>query len=441
MVSTLSETFGFSKALATVVALLIVAICFFAVVWFVRSAPPSVLTISSGRPGSTYLRYAYQYRKILADHGVELRVLPSAGSQENLHRLQSAQSGVDIGFVQGGIAAGENLDDLVSLGSIAYQPMLIFYRSLTPMNRLSELAEKRIAVGAKGSGTRALALTLLQANGITGPPATLLDLDADTAAATLLQGNVAAIFLMGDSASAQTLRTLIRAPNIQLYHFPQADAYIRKFTYLNKMELPEGSIDLGKDLPAHDMALIGPTVELVARKDLNAAMSDLLIEVAQEVHGNASIIQKRGEFPAPLEHEFKISDDALRYYKSGKGFMYRAVGSFWLASLINRILVAFLPVVLVLIPAIRFFPSAYKWRVRLRFYHCYRRLIRIEREAFGELTGEKRQDLLQRLDELEEAVNKLKVPASFADQFYALRGYIMFVRGRLNNPATAAKTG
>jgi hypothetical protein len=324
---------------------------------------------------------------------------------------------------------------LVSLGSIAYQPLWVFYRSPAPINRLSELGGQRIALGAPGSGTHALALTLLQANGITGAPTTLLNLDADAAAAGLLAGTLDAIFLMGDSAPIQTLRTLIHSPDLQIYNFTQADAYIRHYTYLNKIELPEGSIDLGKDLPAHDTVLIGPTVELVARKGLNSAISDLLIEIAQEVHGKAGLLQKNGEFPAPLEHEFTISDDALRYYKSGKGFTYRTIRNFWLASLINRIAVAFLPLVLVLVPAIRFFPSAYKWRVRMRFYHYYRRLIRLEREAAGALPPEQRQDLLRRLDEIEEGVNKLKVPASFADQYYGLRGHITFVRDRLKAPA------
>ena len=123
----------------------------------------------------------------------------------------------------------------------------------------------------------------------------------------------------------QTLRTLVRSPDVQLYTFAQADAYVRRYAYLDRMELPEGSIDLGKNLPAQDVVLIGPTVELVARKGLHPALSDLLLEVAREVHGKTGLLQKRGEFPAPLEHEFTISDDATRYYKSGKGFLYRSV--------------------------------------------------------------------------------------------------------------------
>jgi len=439
LVAMLIETFGLSPAVASAVALFIVVICLLAVVWFFRSAPPRKLTISSGPEGSSFQRVAEAYRKRLAQHGVELLIVPSAGSQANLEQLKSAKSGVDIGFVQGGPVGSENLDDLISLGSVAYQPLWVFYHSFTKINRLSELEGKRLAIGPTGSGTHGLALTLLQANGITGAPTTLLDFDASEASAALLDGKVDAIFLMGDSASTQTLRTLLRTPDVQLYNFTQADAYVRRFAYLNKMEFPEGSIDLGKDLPAQDIEIIGLTVELVARKGLNPALSDLLIEVAQEVHGRASLLSKRGEFPAPIEHQFKISDDAQRYYKSGKGFLYRKIGSFWLASLINRILVAFLPVVFVLVPALRFFPSAYKWRIQMKLYHFYRRLLRVEKDFFGVHTREQEQALDQRLNEIEEAVNKLKVPASFADQYYGLRNHIMFVRERLKKPTAEGR--
>ena len=162
--------------------------------------------------------------------------------------------------------------------------------------------------------------------------------------------------------------------------FEQADAYTRRFNYLNKLRLPEGALDFGKNLPAHDVWLIGPTVELVARPDLNAAVSDLLLEAASQVHGKATIFQNQGEFPAPLMHEFSISPDALRYYKSGKTFLYRKL-PFWIASLTNRILVALAPVILVLIPGLRLVPAAYKWRSQLRIYRWYRKLLVLEREV------------------------------------------------------------
>lgn len=431
-VASLIDTFGFSPALATLASLGIGLVCVLAVAWVVRSAPPRTLVISAGPEGSTFRRFADAYRERLAKHEITLEVLESQGSAENLARLQSHEPRVDIAFVQGGLAKKAKIDHLVSLGSVAYQPLWVFYRNPTPITRLSELAGKRVAIGAVGSGTHDLALALLAANGITGDPTILVDLDARAAAAGLTAGRLDAIFLMGDSGPIQTLRTLVQTPEVQAFNFTQADAYLRRFDFLSRITLPEGAMDLGKNLPARSITLVGPTVELLARDDLNSALSDLLLDVAKEVHGQANILQKRGEFPAPLEREYKISEDARVYYKSGMGYFYRLFDSFWVASMLNRILVAIIPLALVLIPAIRFLPVLYRWSVQLKIYRCYRPLLRIERDAVAPLTPERGQELLEQLGEVEEEVNKLRMPASFAFQFYELRGHLAFVRARLH---------
>ena len=431
VVTSLIETFGFSPLLASTVVVFLAALAVLAVVWVMRSAPPRTLVLASGPAGSSFQRWAVEYQKALAAHGVTLQDQPSAGSLDNLKRLQAASSPADIGFVAGGATGGQKLVGLVSLGSIAYQPLMIFYRSAAPIPRLAELAGKQVAVGAAGSATRALALQLLSANGITGAPTVFSNLDAEAAATALLDGKLDAVFLMGDSASTQTLRSLVRAPEVQLFDFNQADAYVRRYPYLSKLELPEGSFDLGKNLPSQDIELVGTTVELVARADLNPALSDLLLEVAQEVHGRAGLFQKRGEFPAAQEHDFPLSEDALRYYKSGKGFFYRTIPSFWLASLASRLLVVVVPLALILIPALRMLPVVYRMSIRLRILRCYRPLLRMERDLAGPLDPGQIKELHQRLDEIGESVDHLKVPASFADQFYDLRTHIVFVRQRL----------
>ena len=428
---TFTETFGLGREAAITAILLITVVIGFAIAWFVQSAPPDSITITAGPEGSAYQSIADKYRPILARNGVALKVLSSQGSQENLKRLADPSIHVDIGFVQGGVTNGVDAGKLVSLGSVSYSPLLVFYRSATPVELLSGLAGKRLSIGPVGSGTRALSLALLDANGIQpGGTTTLLDMGAEDATKALMDGTIDAVFMMGDSASPQTMRKLFRTPEVQLMDFTQADGYTRRIHYLNKLELPRGCVDFGKDIPAHDVQLVGPTIELIARPDLHPALSDLLLEAAAEVHGRATLFQRRGEFPAPVEHEFHISPDALRYYKSGKSFFYRHF-PFWLASLVNRILVVFVPVVLVLIPGLRLIPAAYRWRVRLLIYRWYRALLKLEREPYEELTREKREEFLKRLDHIETEVNRMKVPASFADQFYALRVNISFVRGRL----------
>lgn len=422
-----------SRTASLAVVCFVAGVLGLAIFWSVHLAPPSVITLTSGPPGSSFEANALRYRAILASNGVTLKILPSQGSLENLQRLENPASNVDIGFVQGGVAEGTEAEKLVSLGSLSYEPLLVFYRGSNSITMLSQLEGKRLAIGAEGSGTRALALTLLLTNGISPGGSTAIEtLDADAGAQALLAGKVDAVFVMSDSASIQTMRTLLRTPGVRLMSMVQADAYARRFRYLNKLRLPEGSIDLGKNLPSQDVWLIGPTVELLAKPDLNPAISDLLLEAAREIYGRAGLFQNQGEFPAPLVHEFKISADALRYYKSGKTFLYREL-PFWLASLVNRILVAVVPVVLVLIPALRLIPWAYRWRIQLRIYRWYRKLLILEREVAPELAPQKRLELGSRLDEIENVVRHMKVPASFANLFYMLRGHIDYVRVKLAN--------
>ena len=433
-----TEIFGLGRAAALSAVLLISLFTIFAIFWFFHSAPPRTIIITSGPEDSIFRRNAEKYGKILARNGVKMNILPSQGSLANINRLANPAFKVDIGFVQGGVAGVLDIDKLTSLGSVSYEPLFVFYRSARPLDLLSQLSGKRLAIGPEGSGTRSLALVLLAANGIEPGGATaLMDLDAEDAKKALLENSVDAVFLMGDAASPQIMRKLLQTPGIRLFDFMQADGYTRRIGYLNKLELPKGSIDFGKDIPSHDVSLIGPTVELIARANLHPALSDLLLEAAQEVHGKSGLFKRRGEFPAPLEHEFQISADASRYYKSGKSFLYRYL-PFRLASLMNRIIVVAVPMVVVLLPGLRIIPALYRWRIKLRIYRWYRALLMLERDMITRLAREEQEELLGRLDHIEEEVNKMKMPASFADQFYVLRGHIDFVRDRLMKKHTVA---
>jgi len=428
-----TEIFGFGRIAAVIAILLIVVVVAFSVFWFIYSAPPHTFVITSGTEGSVFRMSAERYAKILARNGVTLKILPSEGSLENLKRLIDPKYSVDIGLVQGGVTSGLDIDKLVSLGSVFYEPMLLFYRGPKPITLLSQLSGKRVVIGPVGSGRRILALALLAVNGIEpGGSTSLLDLEADDSAKALLEGKVDAVFLTGESAPIQVMRTLLRTPGINLFDFTQADGYVRRIHYLSKMELPKGSIDFGKNIPNHDVQLIGPTIEIISRPDLHPALSDLLLEAAREVHGNASLFRRQGEFPAPLEHEFPISADASRFYKSGKSFFYRTL-PFWMASLVSRILVVFVPIVVLLIPGLKIIPAIYRWRINLGIYRWYRALLMVEQNLVGQITSEKREELIEKLNLIEQAVNTMKVPASFADQLYGLRGNINFVRGRIRD--------
>jgi TRAP transporter TAXI family solute receptor len=413
--------------------ILLTAIVIGAAFWIVRPAPPDTITIAAGPSGSIFRVTAEKYRKILARDGVKLRILPSEGSLENLRMLSNPAIKVDVGFVQGGVSKGMRLDQLVSLGSVFHEPLALFCRSGKPVETLSGLTGKRLAIGPEGSGTRVLALTLLKANDIEpGGATTLLDLGGEEAAEALIGKQVDAAFLMGDSATPAMMRKLLWTPGIRMVNFSQAEAYTRRYPYLNKITIPMGAFDFDKNVPPRDIQLIAPTVELVAREGLHPALSDLLIGAAREVHGGTNLMQHSGEFPSLQEHEYRISNDASRYYSSGKSFFYRFL-PFWLASLMDRLLVVVIPVIILLIPGLKLAPAVYNWRIKSRIYRWYGILIALERSMLAEPAPEERQTLLKELDEVEAAVNRMKVPLSYSDQYYVLRDHIMFVRERYRN--------
>jgi hypothetical protein len=223
----------------------------------------------------------------------------------------------------------------------------------------------------------------------------------------------------------------MHSTDIHLFNFTQAEAYARRNNNLNKLDIPKGALDFGKDIPAEDTYLIGPTVELIARDTLHPALSDMLLEAAREVHGTPGLFKKRGEFPVANEHEFPISPDATRFYSTGKSFLYRTF-PFGIASIIARLIAVIVPLGLILIPAIKLAPTIYRWRMESRVNKWYRVLLNLERDAFVKpLNDMKREELLHRLNHIENSVSKIIVPARFGNLLYALRQHIDFVRSGL----------
>ena len=236
------------EQLTTFGAALLIAIAGFWVAYqFVQPAPPDRIVISAGREDGAYYLFAKQYQEILARNNVTLEIRSSAGSVENIERLQAKTDGADVAFVQGGTSEPTGSQDLLSLGSLYYEPLWVFYieqvyhSSRSQLNRLTDLRGKRLAIGAKGSGTRLVTLQLLDDNAVTAPPAALFPLSGQDAADALLQGDVDAAFFIASPRSA-TVRKLLVASGIKLMSFERAEAYTRIHRDLSTVTLLRASI-------------------------------------------------------------------------------------------------------------------------------------------------------------------------------------------------------
>ena len=412
---------------------LIVGIGFVVAYQFVQPAPPKRIVITTGGESGAYYQFAQRYAAILARDGITLEVKSSAGSLENLDRLKADQA--QVGFVQGGVMPpkedpdAEDDSGLLSLGSLFYEPVWVFYRGERDLTRLTDLRGKRIAIGQEGSGVRQLAQQLLAANEIDGGDR-LVPLAGLTAAEELQQGRIDAAFIIA-SESAPVVQVLLRSPGIRLMSFAQSGAYQRRFPFLTKLTFPQGVADLVRDFPPNDIKVLAPTANLIVRDDLHPALQSLLLQAASEVHGKSGFFQDQGEFPAYKDQMLPLSPDAARYFKSGPSFLQRYL-PFWLAVLVDRLIVLLVPVFALLIPLLKVAPAIYNWRVRSKVFRCYGELKFLEDDLKNHFDPAKLGEYRLRLDDLEEEAVQLHVPLGFTDLVYTLREHVNLVRGILD---------
>lgn len=415
----------------------IVAACVLAY-WLVDPSPPKHVTLSTGQENSAYDAIGKKYAQALAKNGIQVALTPSLGSQENLQRLRNPDSQVDIAFVQSGSTEQEEAErqGLISLGSLFTEPVWLFMRESKAVERLVDIKGLKINVGPEGTGVPSLFKRLLSVNGLEPEQVTLGALENTPATVELLEGRIDGL-VFSSAPDAPLIQMLLQTPGITLFDFGQAEAYTRRFPFLSRVVLPRGIVDLGRDLPPKDYQLIAPTATLVARDSLHPALIDLFVQAAADIHGGPGWFQRNGEFPTASYTEIPVSPAAQKFYKNGPPFLQRYL-PFWLANLLERMWVAVVALGALILPLSRIIPPLYVWKVRSRVYRWYGQLREVE-QAIESAPAERKIDTyraqLTRLNDIEERVNRIAIPLSFADELYGLRSHINFVRRRVSGLA------
>jgi TRAP-type uncharacterized transport system substrate-binding protein len=391
-----------------------------------RPLPGRDFSIATGPAGSAYMQVAERYREILARDGVRLHLVPTNGAIENLARLHDPNPGVEAGFVQSGTTNEQESPDLVSLGTVFYEPLWVFCGCPSFAELLRSQPDARISIGPLGSGTRPLALELLGLVGVDTKKLRLFDYAPEEAARRLIAGEIdVAVILSAWEASA--VQTLMRAPRIELVSFKRADALVALHSNFNKLVLPEGVADLSANRPPQDVSLIASKASLVVQTELHPALQYLLLHAAIEVHARPSIFQRAGEFPAPEAIDLPLSSEARHMYKSGPSILQRTL-PFWLAELVQRLLIILLPVAGILYPLWSLLPKAYRWQMQRRIYRLYGELRFLESELLRCKHADERARVIAKIEALEHRVLELKMPKSFSEMTFNLRRHVGTVR-------------
>jgi TRAP transporter TAXI family solute receptor len=403
---------------------------------FVEAPPPRKLVIATGGKAGAYYHYAEKYAEELRKDGLTLEVRETKGSVENLQLLMDEESGVDVALVQSGVAGPEDRERLRALGSLYREPLWVFHRGTKPLDRLSQLAGLRIGIGPPGSGTQAIALQLLAANGLMKPGgspksarATLVADSVTESASGLQKGELDAAFFVA-AFEADYIKDLLKDKRVRLLSFVQHQAYHRKFRFLSEVTVPAGLVNLGQNIPREDIALLAPTAMLVVRKDFHPALIPPFLTATMRIHGGGDDLSRPGEFPSASYTDIPVSEDARRFYKSGPPLLQRLL-PFWLASLADRLKIMLIPMVVLLMPLFRTAPPLMRWRTRRKIYLWYAALREIDERRAAGLSGPELDRELARLRDIENQVTYVDVPLSYMQEFYDLRLHITMVRENL----------
>ena len=404
--------------------ILVTLIGFLMALSFVGSPPPKTLRFASGSSWGAYNKFAQLYKEELKKEGLRIEVLETHGSTENLRLL--AEGKADIAFVQGGIRPSEEKIELVSLGSVYFEPLWVFVSKDLQITTLNQLAGLRVAIGSEGSGTRAIAQELLE-DARTLQEIKAVDLGGEKAEEALYKNEIDAVFIIGAPTIGAVKRMLAR-DDVQLVQFTQAKAIERRHQFLSRLTLFAGVVDLKENIPDQDIELLAPAATLVVREGFHKALPPVILAAAKEIHGKGTMLSDIGDFPSPLFCSFAIHSQAKQYYERGLSFLYRHL-PFYIASALDRMAILLLPFVGLLIPIIRLLPPVYNWTMKRKIYKHYRMLQRLEAKI-GLVSYEQ---LMAELSDIEVAARKLaSMPAAYGADIYALRSNLERVRDHIH---------
>ena len=389
-------------------------------------APPRKIVMATGVETGMYHRYAQRYIEILKRAGVKVEERITGGAADNFELLRNPKSGIDVAFMQGGVAASPPPDGIVMLASLYYEPLWIFYRGSETLTQLNQLRGKRIAVGTPGSGTRAFIVPLLAANGVDERNTEMWGMGASEAQDALRDRKVDAAFIVG-AATTPIIMDALHNPAFNLMTLPRADVYPRLFPHVTRLTLPAGMIDLARNVPKDEIELIGTKAMLVARDTLHPALVNLLIDAAHEIHDGQGRFEAAGEFPGIAPVDLRVSPYADQHRRFGPSLFYQYL-PFWVATVIERMIIIVAPLVVVLIPLATYLPRIRTWWVRSRIYRWYGELALLERDVRTRTGALPVTKWLATLDRIERAVESVKAPVSFASEAYTLREHIALVR-------------
>lgn len=393
-----------------------------------RPLPPTVVRIATGQPQSSLELLGKQYASNFEKNGIQLELVTTAGAFANLELLK--QGKVDAAFSLGGMVMEADAQGIVSLGSVEYQPLWLFYRGpqYDGSNPTAFLKGKTFSINIPGSGTRNLTEKILTLHGI---PILdnkhLLSMSSADSVEAMLSGKIDGIFLVAGIES-KTIQRLIAAPQTHVFSFGNAQAYAKYMKFLEIQTLPRGAFSLVNDTPSQDTQLVATTTSILTTAALHPAIQHLFLSTAKKIDSQKqSFFNRPSGFPAPISRSVPLSSVADRYYTDGAPAL-EPYAPFWLASFLDKIWFVLLATIAIVYPLLKVLPSYRSFYAHLCMSDSFDALRKVDDESTNASSLAELKAKLEQFDLVEQRINRLWIPSAARSDYYNLKNAVEITR-------------
>ncbi|MCF7968689.1 MAG: hypothetical protein K9K68_05970 [Methylococcaceae bacterium] len=424
------------RANRTILIMLLVSV--FLILLWINPLPPKKVYLATGQPGSSYQLLGEKFAQYFARYGIELVPVDSPGINDRLSKLTDDESPVSSTFYVAGGPDVEDLQDVVSLGSIRYSPLWLLYRGqpVEDDNAIRYFSDKTIAVGTRDNSTQSIFRKIIELHGLSlVGMKNFLELPNMEAAQRLRQGSIDAMFLI-DSIDSPLIQSLIADPEIHIFDFKLADAYTKRLPFLEKLVIPRGALDLQRLYPPRDINLLGTTVTLLVEADTHPVIQWIFLKAARHI-GNErpQFFAEPDFFPAYLDRSLPLSDVAKRFYQSGFPPLAKYM-PLWMADYIDRVWFHLLAALAMIIPGIQLIGGARQYYSDKVIENAYRRLRRIEDGAAQLSSPQEAAALMEEWQQFSHDIAELWVSSENVKSLFALKRAAKHVRDRIRERVT-----
>lgn len=256
-----------------------------------RERRKHVYTVASGPEAGEYypIAQALVSRVARLDPVTKMRNAETSGSVENARLIGSKEA--DYALVQSNVAAmaaagegpfaqGGAVTALRALGSLFPEPVHLVVPAGSAIRTVADLRGKRVALGTPNSGTRADALAVLQAHGLTEKDlAEVRDDGLEAGAAGLRAGRLDAFFATVGAPTRELQRLAARQPiRLVSLDISAVERLVTEHPGLVRLHVPANTYPGQKE----DVTTVAATALLVTHADVPEAEAALALRLVFE---------------------------------------------------------------------------------------------------------------------------------------------------------------